>query len=111
MQLMIGGVPAAVSKVLKNLSVSVHYLNEYLKKSWGLALEEGLTTSDTCSEYQPNRVDNMESGNGVDEHFTTAAANSLSYENEDRGGAAIQEVRDLHPAPDCKITYLAYKTQ
>eukprot|EP00731_Ephydatia_muelleri_P028248 Em0019g1121a len=112
--LTIGGVPAAaVSKVLKHLSVSVHYLNEYLKKSWGVkpGASEGLltfdTTSDTCSECQPihdDHLENVESRNYTDEQElerkTTAI--SLHCDNEDRGGA-IQEVGDLHPAADLRL--------
>ena len=118
MQLTIDGVPAAaVSKVLKHLSVSVHYLNEYLKKSWGgkPGASEGLLTfdptSDTCSECQSihdDNLENVESRNYTDEQElerkTTAI--SLHCDNEDRGGA-IQEVGDLHPAADCKISYVA----
>ena len=113
MQLTIAGVPAGtVSKVLKNLSVSVHYLNEYLKKSWGVEpvlLESPMTfdsldaTSDACSEFQPSHDDhrdNMGLRNDTDEQESTVI--NFPCDKEDRGGAN-QEVR---AAPDCKSSYL-----
>ena len=37
MQLSIGGVPAVtINKVIKDLTLTIHYMDKYLRKIWGL---------------------------------------------------------------------------
>ena len=85
MQISIAGVPAiAVNKVMKDLSVSVHYLNEYIKKMWALgpAVPQGPID---CVDAGHDQVTECQSNLGND----TGNSNTLAF---DSGGESDTEL-------------------
>ena len=81
-QLLIGGVsPVAMSKVLKNLTVGVHYLNEYLKKTWGL----GPTTLESSMTFEQRDAANN--------HYLGAASSHASLSDNERSEDIENEVQ------------------
>lgn len=120
--LIVDGVPAVVlNKVLKNLSVSIHYLNQYLKKIWMLdpmALQEVLysieATSDAVSElqqsydYPANNAQSKKHSNG--ELSEAQATATIPYQSEESTGALrknLQLVSDLKLYKDGELDWEA----
>lgn len=96
MQISIRGVPTiAVNKVMRDLSVTIHYLNKYVKKIWALSPAVPQSPTD-CIDAGHDQDSECFSKPGND---TPGNADALAFNNQGESEAELQ-VATMHSPSD-----------